>query len=92
MKRKYSINSSIFGYQILPFSVDAGNKKGPYQKIRTISERGGFEPPDPGLPGQLLSREPDSASLAPLLELCGFPTRAINIVQYFTQSWQVVVL
>ena len=29
-------------------------------------ERGGFEPPDPGLPGQLLSREPDSASLAPL--------------------------
>ena len=30
------------------------------------SERGGFEPPDPGLPGQLLSREPDSASLAPL--------------------------
>lgn len=30
------------------------------------SERGGFEPPDPGLPGQLLSREPDSASLASL--------------------------
>ena len=30
------------------------------------SERGGFEPPDPGLAGQLLSREPDSASLAPL--------------------------
>lgn len=30
------------------------------------SEKGGFEPPDPGLAGQLLSREPDSASLAPL--------------------------
>ncbi len=29
------------------------------------TERGGFEPPDPGLAGQLLSREPDSASLAP---------------------------
>ena len=33
---------------------------------RKKTERGGFEPPDPGLPGQLLSREPDSASLAPL--------------------------
>ena len=32
----------------------------------SITERGGFEPPDPGLAGQLLSREPDSASLAPL--------------------------
>ena len=30
------------------------------------TEKGGFEPPDPGLAGQLLSREPDSASLAPL--------------------------
>lgn len=30
------------------------------------SEKGGFEPPDPVLAGQLLSREPDSASLAPL--------------------------
>ena len=37
-----------------------------------LSERGGFEPPDPGLAGQLLSREPDSASLAPLL---GFSER-----------------
>ncbi len=34
---------------------------------KTKSERGGFEPPDP-LPGQLLSREPDSATLAPLLD------------------------
>ena len=36
-------------------------------KKRTIqqSERGGFEPPVP-LPVQLLSREPDSAALAPL--------------------------
>ncbi len=31
-----------------------------------FTEKGGFEPPDPGLAGQLLSREPDSASLAPL--------------------------
>ena len=34
--------------------------------VRTYSEKGGFEPPDPVLAGQLLSREPDSASLAPL--------------------------
>ena len=32
---------------------------------KTQSEKGGFEPPDP-LPGQLLSREPDSTALAPL--------------------------
>jgi hypothetical protein len=31
----------------------------------TKTEKGGFEPPDP-LPGQLLSREPDSTALAPL--------------------------
>ena len=36
------------------------------QKAMVFTEKGGFEPPDPGLAGQLLSREPDSASLAPL--------------------------
>jgi|GEM_PF-4677345 hypothetical protein len=43
-----------------------------YKKITTrprhaviIAERGGFEPPVP-LPAQLLSREPDSATLEPL--------------------------
>ena len=41
-------------------------KKFSQEILGELSEKGGFEPPDPVLAGQLLSREPDSASLAPL--------------------------